>query len=124
MGHDGSVLVVLRYQATGLPDGSTDLADPLDAALSVLSQRPGFLRGWVGRSPDDLSQWLLAAEWVDVGSMRRGLGAFDAKVALGPLQPYASPASGAWEVLTSVDRSRRSRHPSGRAADADSAHPD
>lgn len=96
------------------------VAQDAEAALRVLSSRPGFRWGSVGRSPDEPLQWLLVTVWLDAGSMRRGLGAAEAKIALGPLQASADAGSGVFELLTEQEGSGAPvRRDSDRAADAD-----
>lgn len=72
------------------------LARELLAALAVAE---GFLDGYVGRSPDEPDIWIIATTWRDVGSMRRGFGTFDAKVAAAPVMLSASDRVSAFEVL-------------------------
>jgi hypothetical protein len=50
-------------------------------ALGVLAQRPGFVRGTLARSTDDVADWVLVTEWRDVGSYRRALGNYAVKLA-------------------------------------------
>ena len=69
------------------------------AALAALAGQPGFRSGELARSPDDASQWLFTTRWDDVGSMRRGLGSYDAKIALGPVMPSAADEASVFEVL-------------------------
>lgn len=71
-------------------------------ALAALSARPGYLRGDLGRSIDDESLWLLCSRWVGVGAYRRGLSAYDVKVALAPLMAYVVEEAGAYEVVATV----------------------
>ena len=57
----------------------------------------------MGRSPDDPDRWVLGTRWRDAGSLRHGLGAYDAKVALGPLQTYSTGDDIVVEVLVDAD---------------------
>ena len=72
------------------------------AALEALAGQPGFRSGEVGRSPDDPHTWILTTSWEDVGSMRRGLGSYAAKVALAPLLPSAADEPSTFEVLLRI----------------------
>jgi len=90
--------VVTRHQPT---DPSRFQSDAHEALL-VLARQPGFVSGELGRSPDDPSSLLLTTRWANVGSMRRGMGAFDAKVALAPLMVSAADEPSAFEVLLDV----------------------
>lgn len=96
-------------------------ADALADVLAVLGRQPGFRWGSVGRSPDDPAQWLMATLWADTGSMRRGVGSSDAKIALGPLQAAMIPGTGVYEVLVERSPEVTTASPSDRAPDAGTA---
>jgi len=66
--------------------------------LRLLAGRPGFVRGYLGRAVDDPELWVLSTEWSGVGHYRRGLSAYDVKVAIAPLMPYVVEEPGAFEV--------------------------
>lgn len=68
-------------------------------ALAVLAEQSGFRSGELARSPDDAALWLLTTRWADAGSMRRGMGSFAAKVALGPVLPTTVDEPSVFEVL-------------------------
>ena len=72
-------------------------------ALTSLAQRPGFHRGHLGRALDDETQWVLSTEWGAVGDYRRGLSAYDVKVALAPLMVFMVDAPSAYEVVATVE---------------------
>jgi quinol monooxygenase YgiN len=69
------------------------------ALLEVLAQAPGFVSGQIARSPDQPDTWLVVTSWTDVGSMRRGFGSFDAKVAAAPVMLSAVDRVSAFETL-------------------------
>ncbi len=73
------------------------------ALLDALSRAEGFLSGDVGRSPDEPGVWIVSTSWRDVGSMRRGFGGFDAKVAAAPVMMSAVDRVSAFEVLLHAD---------------------
>lgn len=75
------------------------------ALLEALSRAVGFLSGQVGRSPDEPDVWIVSTAWRDVGSMRRGFGGFEAKVAAAPVMVSAADRVSAFEVLLEVDAS-------------------
>ncbi|NBU31334.1 MAG: antibiotic biosynthesis monooxygenase [Actinobacteria bacterium] len=83
------MLLSLRFR----PDASTWPSGPTESALTpvlaALAMRPGYLRGWVGRSPDDAGILLLAAEFDSIGNGRRALSATDLRPILWPLLPAA-----------------------------------
>ncbi len=84
--------------------------DAARRALDVLAQRPGFFAGRIGRAADDGELWVITSEWVDVGSYRRALSAYDVKVEAIPLLSTADRRA---DGLRGVDRGRRERHPIG-----------
>ncbi|MFN8125628.1 MAG: hypothetical protein U0R64_03850 [Candidatus Nanopelagicales bacterium] len=110
------MMVLLRYRGT-------ECAPLLDDALAVLAAVDGFEHGWVGRSPDDPDVWILGSRWRDAGALRRGLGGFEAKMALGPLQGFSTGDDIVVEVLVDRDPTGVRRTGSLRADDADLAGP-
>jgi quinol monooxygenase YgiN len=55
------------------------------AAVDVLAGRSGYLSADLGRNLDDPDLWTLTTRWANVGSYRRALQGFEAKVAVVPL---------------------------------------
>ena len=86
------------------------------AALSVLADQPGFSGGECCRSPDEPLVWLLTTRWADVGSMRRGMGGYEAKVALAPVMASAADEPSVFEVLLEAGEGGLSRADSALAA--------
>lgn len=72
------------------------------AALAALAARPGYLRGTLGRSPDDPAAWVLLTEWENVGSYRRALGNYEVKLHATPLLADARDIPGGFEALVDV----------------------
>ena len=72
--------------------------------LEVLSRAAGFRTGQIGRSPDEPDTWVLVTQWADVGSMRRGFGSFDAKVAAAPVMLSAADRVSAFETLLEISQ--------------------
>lgn len=64
-------------------------ADPFtrqaEAAIEVLAAAPGFRTVDFGRNLDDPELWTLVTRWDDVGSYRRALQGYQAKVTVVPL---------------------------------------
>lgn len=85
------------------------------ALLDVLAAADGFVSGQIGRSPDEPGVWLMATSWRDVGSMRRGFGGFDAKVAAAPVMLSAVDRVSAFEVLVEAGPDGLRRRDSDRA---------
>ena len=71
-------------------------------ALEALAQRPGYLRGSLGRGVDDPATWLLVTEWENVGSFRRALGNYDVKLLATPLLADAVDVPATFEPLVEV----------------------
>lgn len=80
----------------GLPSPWLERAEQ---ALALLQARPGFLRGWIGRSPDDPGECLLAAEFASAGDLRRAVSAADVRPVLWPLLADAQIGATTYEVL-------------------------
>lgn len=99
------MIVVTEHRA------GDEFLEPAGALIEVLAAAEGFISGQVGRSPDEPDIWIVSTRWRDVGSMRRGFGSFDAKVAAAPVMLSASDRVSAYEVLVQatpgelVDRS-------------------
>jgi antibiotic biosynthesis monooxygenase len=93
---------VLGEQSGDLGEQSGDFAERARTALAVLAQRPGFLRGSLGRSTDEPGEWVLITEWENVGSYRRALGAFEVKLHAAPLLGEALDLPSSFEPLLEV----------------------
>lgn len=72
------MLVVNRFRAEA-DDAEVFRAD-LERALNVLSARPGFEDGRLGRNVDDPSLWVMVTRWANVGSYRRALSSYEVKM--------------------------------------------
>jgi quinol monooxygenase YgiN len=115
------VLVLSRFVLDGASEGDAEgLVEEARAALAAFADRPGFVRGRLGRATDDPRTWVLVTEWDGVGSYRRSLSSYDVRVHAAPLLARAEPEAGAYEVLLATDTAGApTRARSGRAADAD-----
>ena len=78
------------------------LIESARTALTVLAARPGYLRGTLGRSADDESQWLLITEWESVGAYRRALGNYEVKLHATALLAESLDLPSAFEPLLEV----------------------
>jgi hypothetical protein len=108
------VIVISRFR----PADGADFLTRAEPALAVFAERPGFLRGHVGRAADDPALWTIVTEWDSVGSFRRSLSAFDVKVHAAPLLAESIDEPAAYEVLVSAEGTTPAVRPSARAADA------
>ena len=93
--------MVTRFE---VPDAQVAAFEP-DArgVLAALAQRPGFVRGRLGRCVDEPALWALTTEWDSVGSYRRGLSSYDVKLATAALLAFAVPEASAYEVIATTD---------------------
>jgi len=82
-------------------DGAPDFEQRAQRALVALAQRPGYVRGTLGRSIDG-DAWVLLTEWENVGSYRRALGGYDVKVHATPVMATARDIPSAFEALLDV----------------------
>jgi hypothetical protein len=71
----------------------------LAAVLDVLSRRPGFTGGWVGRAADDVTHRVLVVHWRSVGDCRRALSSVDVRMTAMPVLSRALDEPSAYEVL-------------------------
>jgi hypothetical protein len=92
-----------------------DLLDRARTALEVLSARPGFVRGRLGRATDDPTAWVLTTEWIGVGAYRRALSAYEVKVHASPLLALGRDEPSAFEVLLAADGTEVTESGSDRA---------
>jgi heme oxygenase (mycobilin-producing) len=117
------VLVVSRFTVAEEQGGG--FADRARVALEAFAARPGFRRGWAGRSVDEPAGWVLVTEWDGVGAYRRALSAYEVKVGATPLLAQARDEPGAFEVLVAADGPGAVvTAASDRAADAATAGPE
>lgn len=87
------MLVITRHRVPGAAAPDADdgevaypfgtehpLTEQARLCLAALAERPGFVRGWVGRAADEPGLVVLTTEWDDVGSWRRALSPVDVRV--------------------------------------------
>jgi hypothetical protein len=91
------VLVITRFRYD--EDLAERASTELGSCLQRFAERPGYVRGTVGRSVDDPSLWLLATSWEHVGAYRRALSSFDIKMHVVPLLSSAVDEPSAYEVI-------------------------
>ncbi len=72
------MLVVNRFRVPE-SEGERFRAEVAEAQ-AALSERPGYLRGSIGRNVDDPELWVLVTTWEDVGAYRRALSSYDVKL--------------------------------------------
>lgn len=92
------MLVVTRLRAPSDDLAAADLRAGLHRALEVLAAKPGYVGGEVGRNVDDPALWVLSTRWENVGSYRRALSSYEAKLVVQPLLLHAVDEPSAYEV--------------------------
>jgi heme-degrading monooxygenase HmoA len=98
------VIVVSRFE---VPEGQAAAFRPgAQHVLDTLALRPGFQRGRLAQALDEPGTWALVTEWDSVGSYRRGLSAYDVKLATAPLLALAVNEPSAYEVVASADEAQ------------------
>ena len=91
------MLVVSRFRVP-VEDGEA-FREEIDAARSVLAERPGYVDGWVGRNLDDPTLWVRTTRWENVGAYRRALSSYDVKLRGVPLLSRAVDEPSAYELV-------------------------
>lgn len=92
----GAVLAVTRLRVPA--DDAGRRAAQLPGVLAALAAKPGFVRGRVGESVDEPGLLVLVTEWSGAGAYRRGLSAYDVKIAFAELMAYVLDEPSAFEV--------------------------
>lgn len=68
-----------------------------EAAIAILRRREGLLTVDLGRNLDEPTLWTLTTRWRDVGSYRRALQGYEAKMAVVPLLSLAIDEPSAYD---------------------------
>ena len=93
------MLVVTRLRApSDDPAAAEELRRGLHRAHEVLAAKAGYAGGEVGRNLDDPGLWVLCTRWENVGSYRRALSSYEAKLLVQPLLLHAVDEPSAYEV--------------------------
>lgn len=91
------MLVVTRHPIP--PEESATWVERARGALAALADRPGYVRGWIGRATDDPGMHLLAVEFDSVGAARRALSNHEVRYAAWELLGGAIDEVTSYEVL-------------------------
>jgi hypothetical protein len=114
------MIALLQFRPSGATEQLEQFQEQAEQALRLLAERPGFVRGSVGRATDDAGSWLLLTEWESVGAYRRGLGGYQVKLLATPLLGQALDQPSAFEELLSIgEDGQETARASDRADDAD-----
>jgi heme-degrading monooxygenase HmoA len=79
---------------------SSEFERDLAHALTVFSEREGFISGDFGQNLDENELWTLVTHWKNVGSYRRALSSTQVKMEVVPLLATAIDEPGAYERST------------------------
>ena len=105
------MLVVNRFR-----DWGAGTQSDLQSALTLLSARPGYVDGAVGRNVDDPDLWLLWTRWDGPGAYRRALSTNEVKIEGWPVLSRALDEPSAYEVVE-ADRETTRPVPRGSASE-------
>ena len=91
------MIVVNRFRVPA--EQQATFREDLQRARETLAERPGFVRGRIGRNTDDPELWVLTTEWESVGAYRRALSAYDVKLTAVPVLSRALDEPSAYELV-------------------------
>jgi quinol monooxygenase YgiN len=112
------VILICRFVID--PDRAEDFLTRARRALGLLTAQPGCLGGQLGRSPDDITRWVLAVQFESVVAYRRALSPFDVREHVVPLLSEALTGEpGSYEVLAAAQGGAVTDHGSLLAPDAE-----
>lgn len=81
------MIAISRFR---VPDDRADeFVAQADAAIAVVAAADGFLTADVARNLDEATLWTITTRWKNVGSYRRALGSYQAKMTVVPLLSLA-----------------------------------
>lgn len=81
------MIAISRFR---VPDYRADeFVAQADAAIAVFAAADGFLTADVARNLDEATLWTITTRWKNVGSYRRALGSYQAKMTVVPLLSLA-----------------------------------
>jgi heme oxygenase (mycobilin-producing) len=109
------VIVISRFRIA--EDAGDEFLDRARRAIQAFAERPGYLRGRIGRAADDPALWTIVTEWSSVGAFRRSLSGFDVKMYAAPLLAESIDEPAAFEVIVAVDGTVAEVAPSGRTVE-------
>jgi quinol monooxygenase YgiN len=102
------------------PAQAQDFLTRARRALGLLTAQQGCLGGQLGRSPDDITRWVLAVQFESVVAYRRALSPLDVREHVVPLLSEALTGEpGSYEVLAAAQGGAVTNHVSLLAPDAE-----
>ena len=91
------MIVISRFRVSA--DDALAFRGDAERAQVALADRPGYLRGTLGRNLDDPTLWSMVTQWENVGCYRRALSAYDVKLNAVPLLSRAIDEPSAYESV-------------------------
>ena len=91
------MLVVTRFRVPS--DDADGFRQRIELARATLAAQRGYLDSTLGRNVDDPELWVLTTRWENVGSYRRALSSYDAKLHAWPALTLALDEPSAYEVV-------------------------
>lgn len=89
------MIVLNRFEVPAA--GESDFRARAEAAIAVLTARPGFVSADLGRNLDEPRWWTITTRWQNVGSYRRALQGYESKMVVVPLLSLAIDEPSAYE---------------------------
>ena len=91
------MLVVTRFRVPSADAGA--FRERIELARATLAAQRGHLDSTLGRNVDEPELWVLTTRWENVGSYRRALSSYDAKLHAWPALTLALDEPSAYEVV-------------------------
>jgi quinol monooxygenase YgiN len=112
------VILICRFAVD--PNQAHDFLTRARRALGMLTAQRGCLGGQLGRSPDEVTRWVLAVRFESVVAYRRALSVFEVREHVVPLLSEALTGEpGSYEVLADAQGGAVADHGSLLAQDAE-----
>ncbi len=112
------MILICRFAVD--PARTQDFLTRARRALGLLTTQQGCLGGQLGRSPDDITRWVLVVQFASVVAYRRALSPFDVREHVVPLLSEAlTGESGSYEVLAAAQHGAVTDHGSILSPDAE-----
>lgn len=112
------MILICRFAVD--PAHTHDFLSRARRALGLLTAQHGCLSGQLGRSPDELTRWVLAVRFESMVAYRRTLSVFEIREHVVPLLSEALTGEpGGYEVLADAQAGAVTDHTSLIAGDAE-----
>jgi quinol monooxygenase YgiN len=112
------VILICRFVID--PAQAHDFLTRARRVLSLLTAQRGCLSGQLGRSPDDITRWVLAVHFESMVAYRRALSVFEVREHVVPLLSEAlTDEPGSYEMLADAQGGAVTDHASVLTGDAE-----